>query len=451
MVNSIYNRMPIWVQNSLVSMYGWHIRRGRFGSAYKDAFKNIELDLDLSANADNIRDFLTSAVENVPFYRNAIATSASALNKEKSLDSLISHFPVLTKDDIRKFSKNMVSESLQGKLLTVSTSGSTGSPLEIQMDGNSREINYAFFHRFLESIGVSEFERSATFAGRIMVPPHQKTAPYWRMNRAMNTLLLSSYHLSKNSCIDYIKAIEGWAPFYIDSYPSAIFELAQLLREAHYKPKIKMKAIVTSSETLFDYQRKLIEEVFNCPIYDYYGCAEQSVLAFQTPKSGGDYVVPCQYSMVEVLNEDGLPVEPGESGRIICTNVFNNAAPVIRYDIGDNAVVDEYYSTSRFAKQLKRIEGRADDVVVTSDGNKVGRLDPVFKGFTGIKETQIVQERLNKLVLKIVTVDGEPVNEKKLQSLLKDRVGCNMEILVTYVDKIPRSNSGKFRSVISKI
>lgn len=451
MQSSIYNSMPIWVQNSLVSIYGWHIKRGRFGSAYEAAFKNIELNCDVSVNTDNIRDFLISSIKNVPFYRDAVQSGLTALNEQKTLDSLIRQFPILTKDDLRNFSKSMISESFKGKLLTVSTSGSTGSPLEIRMDRSSREINYAFFHRFLESIGVSEFERSATFAGRIMVPPHQKQPPYWRTNKAMNTLLLSSYHLSKNTCLDYIKAIENWAPLYIDSYPSAIFELAQLLMGIGYQPKVDMKAVVTSSETLFDYQRELIEEVFGCPVYDYYGCAEQSVLAFQTPESGGDYVVPCQYSLVEILDKDGSPVKPGESGRIICTNIFNSAAPVIRYDIGDNAIVDEYYSDSRFAKRLKRIEGRADDIVVTPEGNKVGRLDPVFKGFGGIKETQIIQESLHKLVLKIVTVDGEPIDEKKLQHMLKDRIGSNIEILVLYVDNIPRSSSGKFRSVISKI
>mgnify|MGYP001487426767 CR=1 FL=1 len=319
------------------------------------------------------------------------------------------------------------------------------------MDGDSRQVNYAFFHKFLEAIGVSEFERSATFAGRIVVPPHQKKAPYWRINKAMNTLLLSSYHLSQDSCLDYINAIENWAPLYIDSYPSAIFELAQLLREVGHQPKVDLKAIITSSESLFDYQRELIEEVFGCPVYDYYGCAEQSVLAFQTPESNSDYLVPSQYCLVEVVDENCSPVAPGESGRIICTNIFNSAAPVIRYNIGDNAIVDEYYPGSRFAKRLKRIEGRADDVVVTPEGHKVGRLDPVFKGLSGIKETQIIQESLNKLVLKIVTVDGEPVNEKKLQNMLKDRIGSDMEVLITYVERIPRSGSGKFRSVISKI
>ncbi|WP_148862576.1 phenylacetate--CoA ligase family protein [Marinobacter fonticola] len=394
---------------------------------------------------------MASAAESVPFYRETVVTDASELRELKELEQIIEKFQILKKDDLRNCAPSMVSDRFKGKLITVSTSGSTGSPLEIRMDRDSREINYAFFHKFLESIGVNEFERSATFAGRILVPPHQQRAPYWRVNKAMNTLLLSSYHLSKKSCLDYIGAIEDWAPFFIDSYPSAIYELALLLKDEGYRPNLKLKAIVTSSETLFYYQRELIEDVFSCPVYDYYGCAEQSVLAFQTPLSQGDYIVPSQYCLVEVLDEKSSPVAPGESGRIICTNIFNSATPVIRYEIGDNAIVGDYYPGTRFASRLASIEGRVDDVVVTPEGHKVGRLDPVFKGLGGIKETQIVQVSRSMLTLNVVTIEGKPINEKKLVSMLRERVGTEIEIDIRYMDRIPRSSSGKFRSVISNI
>ena len=202
---------------------------------------------------------------------------------------------------------------------------------------------------------------------------------------------------------------------------------------------------------MFDYQRLAIEKVFDCPVYDYYGCAEQSVLAFQTPDTKGEYLIPAQYCLLEVLDEQLLPVPIGQPGKIVCTNIFNKASPIIRYDIGDNAIVSEYYEGGRFAKKLKVIEGRADDTILTPEGHKVGRLDPVLKGMDGIKETQIIQKKLDSLIINVVLLKGRTTDEAKFVENLHMRVGLNMKIVINYVESIPRTKSGKFRAVISEI
>lgn len=402
-------------------------------------------------NRNYIFDFLKSAMNDVPFYRSRIERHYLDDFQNEGLEEFLIQFPILEKSVIRDDPKSIISDKFYGDLISVSTSGSTGTPLKVQMDFDSRQINYAFFHKFLEAVGVSEFERSATFAGRVLVPSKQKKPPFWRFNKAMNTLLLSSYHIAEESFRGYIKALENWNPRYIDSYPSAVYELAVLLHNNNYKPTMNLKAIITSSETLFPYQREMIEEVFRCPVYDYYGCAEQSVLAFQTPSSNGDYIVPSQYCLVEVLDEDYEPVRPGESGQVVCTNLFNAAAPIIRYAIGDHAVVGEYFSESRFVRRLSKVEGRVDDVIITPDGRRVGRLDPIFKGVDGISEAQIVQERLDFLKVNVVALNEQAVNETKLREMLRERLGNDIKIEFDYMQSIPRTKSGKFRSVLSKI
>lgn len=450
-MNIIYSNTPIWFQNILITVYGLKLRRERFGKKYQETLGKISLDHNPVDGSNYIFEFLMSAMVNVPFYRNHKDCNFLDARQHDRVDDFLKKFPILEKSVIRDNPKSLVSEKFNGDLISVSTSGSTGSPLKVQMDSDSRQINYAFFHKFLESIGVSEFERSATFAGRVLIPPKQNEPPFWRINKAMNTLLLSSYHIGEGSCKDYIKALESWDPRYIDSYPSAVYELAILLQNINYRPTLNLKAIITSSETLFSYQRELIEAVFRCPIFDYYGCAEQSVLAFQTPFSEGAYIVPGQYCLVEVLDEDYEPVPPGESGMVVCTNLFNSAAPIIRYKIGDNAVVSEYFPGSRFVKRLAKIEGRVDDVVVTPSGRRVGRLDPIFKGLEGIKEAQIIQESLTHLKINLVTLGGKPINEAHLKAMLIDRLGDEINMEVEYIESIPRTKSGKFRSVLSKI
>ena len=86
------------------------------------------------------------------------------------------------------------------------------------------------------------------------------------------------------------------------------------------------------------------------------------------------------------------------------------------------------------------------------DGREVGRLDPVFKGLTSIKEAQIIQEDYSRISLNIVPDDD--FNEKDGHSVvseLKKRLGENVHIDINIVDQIERTKSGKFRSVISKV
>ena len=199
--------------------------------------------------------------------------------KDISTESLSDYFPVLNKNTIRENQNNFVSNLISAsKLKYINTSGTTGTPLKIAVSKEAIQQNYAYFSRFLELAGVSSTERSATFAGRAIIPATQKKQPYWRYNIFNKNLLLSSYHLSESTIPSYIKALEKWSPTFIDSYPSAIYLIAKHIIDNNIIHNIKPVSIITSSETLLDEQRRIIEAAFGCKIYDHYGCAEMAVL-----------------------------------------------------------------------------------------------------------------------------------------------------------------------------
>jgi phenylacetate-CoA ligase len=396
-----------------------------------------------------IKGHLLYSAYNVPFYNKAV--SIPRLRQSNSLDQAISEFPIITKKDLLENESEFISMLYHGKKIKISTSGSTGTPLNIYVNRYSLGYNYAFFHAFLNSNGLDEFERSATFAGRLIVPVDKSSGPFHRINWPMRTMLMSSYHISPTSYRAYLNALKKWNPTFIDAYPSAIYELARIFKDKNVDPGLNLKGIVTSSETLKSYQREILEEVFSCPVFDYYGCAEQVALAIQSNRLRDRYLIPSQYSLVELMDEDDSPVRAGKVGKMVCTNVFNKVMPLIRYEIGDEAILSENYPDSNFAKYLVAVNGRVDDVILNDKGFRVGRLDPVFKGISGIKEAQIIQHKLDYIELKIVKNKSSVINENDLTEALKARVGSSMVIDITYCDRIPRNNAGKFRSVISKI
>jgi len=263
-------------------------------------------------------------------------------------------------------------------------------------------------------------------------------------------LLMSSYHISETTAPSYLDKLKQFAPVFIDSYPSAIFALAQLC-EAHAIPcRVRPRAIVTSSETLLEHQRRTIERVFGCRVYDQYGSAEMVVFASECER--GTLHPHPEYGITEVLSH-GKDAQVGEPGELICTGFQNWAMPLIRYEIGDTAIwSDSACSCGRHFPSLKTVIGRIDDTIVTPDGRHVGRLDPIFKGVVGIKETQIVQERVDHLIVRMVR--GQGFEQEMAQAVideLKKRVGEGVTVELVYLDQIERSSTGKFRSVVSRV
>jgi phenylacetate-CoA ligase len=221
----------------------------------------------------------------------------------------------------------------------------------------------------------------------------------------------------------------------------------------HKEPPIKnLKAVFTSAETLLPYQREVIMQAFQVPVADQYGCTEMAVFISQCDH--GSYHVNSDYSLLEVLNENGEPSSPGEWGEAICTVFVNKTMPLIRYRVGDllRAPEPSFCPCGLPFPVTKEIIGRKDETIQTPDGRRIGRLDPVFKGLENIIETQLVQTGVNVLLVRLVPSTNYSASDKhKLLQALKVRIGNDMIIQFELLNEIPRDANGKFRFIISKI
>jgi phenylacetate-CoA ligase len=106
----------------------------------------------------------------------------------------------------------------------------------------------------------------------------------------------------------------------------------------------------------------------------------------------------------------------------------------------------------RSLPRLSSIEGRLDDMVLTPDGARVGRLDPVFKADLAVREAQIVQERIDLLRVRVVPAPGWCDRDRGvIVDRLQDRVGRRMDVLVEEVSALERTPAGKLLGVVSRL
>ena len=448
---AMYHRAPVWMQNLALSAYGARLRFLRYGREGRDMGQRLRdsewwpAEQLAAYQRQTITDVIAAAVRDVPFYRDRGHPAADCT---ASLDRL-ADLPVLTKGEVQRAGRALTSDRYRNaRLEEIHTGGTTGKPLAVFCDRAVLQRNYAFFARFTESAGIARGARLATFAGRTLVPPDSR-GPFWRHNLAANTLLCSSYHLAPNTIPAYVDALARFGPLMIDSYPSSLEPIARHLL-AVGDTRIRPRAVITSSETLFPEVRALIEAAFGCPVFDHYGGAEMVALITQCDR--GRYHVNHEFGVLEVL-VDGRPARPGEVGEVIATGFINPVMPLLRYATGDYAVLaGEPCSCGRSSQVIERIEGRMDDVVITPEGRSVGRLDPIFKAVSSLHETRIVQDAVDHVRVETVVV-GELAEkeERELMHQLRLRLGPSMRIDIVRVPRIERTARGKLRTVVNLV
>ncbi len=451
---SLYQRLPSPAQTAAIWLYGWSLQRrryrGTFHETLADARRHETLTTDQidGLQMEALRGILSHAVAHVPHYRDLARTLGLRAEEVRSIDDL-RRWPILTKEVVRADPGRLIAEgAVRRRLIAIETSGTTGTPLLTYRDLRAERRWFAYFERRIRNwAGVTYRDRWAMLGGRIVVPVGRTRPPFWKYNPFMRQLYMSSYHLAPAFLDSYVEALRRYRPAYLYGYASSCEALARHVL-ARGVPDLRFRVVLTSSETLFRHQRTLIEKAFACRVHDSYGSAEMVALATECER-GRLHVSP-EVGVVEVLR-DGRPAREGEVGELVCTGLLNEAMPLIRYRTGDAALrASGSCPCRRPLPTLERIEGRVDDLLWTRDGRAIGRLDPVFKGVENVAESQIIQEDLERVRVRLVPATGyREADGRLIVANLRERMG-DIHVVIEIVPSIERAG-GKFRSVICRL
>ena len=333
------------------------------------------------------------------------------------------------------------------------TSGTTGTPLTLWQSRETVRQWYALFEaRWRRWYGLSRNDRWAILGGQLITPFEQKEPPFWIWNAAFRQLYLSAYHVAPRNSAAYVEALKKHRVKYLWTYSSSAHALAQFMLDQNLRPP-ELKAVIVNAEPLYQHQREMIAKAFQCQVFETYGMSEM-VCAASECLHGRLHLWP-EAGIGEVLgDESDRPVESGIAGRLVSTGLLNPDMPLIRYEIGDRIVLAEPGARcpcGRALPILKSVEGRNDDVIVTPDGRRIGRLDPVFKANLPISEAQVIQDTIDHLCVRVVPAEGfGPAVESSIISALRERAE-GMSVTVETVVFIPRSKNGKFKAVVSLV
>jgi phenylacetate-CoA ligase len=409
----------------------------------------------MAVQEQRLVDLLRHAAENVPYYGEMLnAYEPFTMERFREI-------PLLDKALMRANLDSLQSRDLNARDWYVNTSGgSTGEPVRIVQDSDFKDWARAVKYQFDQWTGFELGQRKALLWGSERDLFVGKETLRVRLTRRLkNELWLNAFRMTPAQMSAQVRQLNEFRPVQVLAYAEALYQFARFIQHEGldvWSPQ----SILTSAGTLHPHMRETIEAVFRAPVFNRYGSREVGDIACECEQHDGLHISPLtQY--VEVLGADGAPCSPGQVGEVVITSLVNYAMPLVRYRIGDMAVLAEgECRCGRKWPRLQRVTGRVSDVFRTAAGSMVHGeyFTHLFYYQDWVEKFQVIQEGVDLIRVLVVPKERRPVadvhrpvEQHEIASKIKVVMGQGCRVDFEFVDDIPPTSSGKYRYTISKV
>jgi len=445
-----YRRSPAFVQDALVSAHGAgrlarngrRVRRVLAELMESQWFSEAEF---AELQRERLSLLIRHCYETVPYYRQVMRELGLTPDDIRTpLD--LPKLPLLTKEIVRTRGKELLSECLaKGESHWSTSAGTTGAPLETLHDARSMVFEQAMVQRQWRIAGLPPRCRRATLRDDRVVPAEQIRPPFWRVNRPESQLIMSTFHLSQRTAPAFVEALRRFRPRALEARPSAAFFLAQEMQAVG--ETIQLDCVLSGSEPIYPGHRETIEKAFDCKVFDSYRLSERVSYAFECPEHSGLHVAP-EYGVTEFIGDvHGLK-------EIVGTSLNNFAMPLLRYRTGDYVrPLDDDCPCGRKMQLLGPVEVQVGGSLRRQDGSFLpfSLVSHAVTGLEHIRKTQLVQESLDWLVVRLVPGERFSGDDReRLIGSLRQQMGSGVRIDLELVEDIERQDNGKYRWVVSR-
>ena len=434
---------PIWAKrdHAFYSQYFREFQQSQYLSP--DQIRELQLH--------RLQGLLQHAHRNCSFYQQRMDEVGFEPSSLRSLNDLAA-LPLLTKKDIQDCGPQMLAANMpESTRRRNQTGGSTGSPLQFYVDKKRFDSRMASTDRHNAWAGLKPGDWHAYLWGARL----DQIITGSIKDRIRNALLYRRIELNTSLITDerwqaLIAQLRRKRPRFMIAYARSAVLLANYLRD-HAIADVGFEAVITTAEVLFPEDRKLLEDVFSCQVFNRYGCREVSVIASE-----------CEYHRMHV-NADALLVEivhdeahPAGPGKVLVTDLLNYSMPLIRYEIGDVAewASEQQCRCGRGLPILHDVQGRTTDFLELSDGRKISgpALTLVVADMADVRQIQFVQHGLTEIALRVVPGRGYGEHTKaELRKRMSLYLGQLVKLQVEETSGIASELSGKYRFVISHL
>ena len=381
-----------------------------------------------------LNELLSYAVTFSPFYK-----------RFKGFNGL-NDFPLVDKQFLKDHWDEIAIEEYNTDpiIKTKYTSGSTGTPFKMIMDKYKHARWIAGNKVFRANVGVKSHEKTVFISETVQ----DKKIPLERMEKD-NVYYISCKYFDEKEIANLLNYLIDNDFRTMTALASLWDKIAHLITDGRVpKWKGNFLGVFSVSEPLKETTRKIISRYFNCEMYVLYANEENGVLGVEDGSGLGCRANEADF-FFEVLSMDSdEPAKEGELGRLVITDFFNKAFPIIRYENGDLVSIKRNEQGKLY---FARIAGRKVDTLYTTDGRPVHYFNSIsfLEPYMDIRQFQLIQYDYHhfKWVLNTDNHSYEEMIINESKALFGEDSFWEFE----YVDELPKLRSGKVRMTVCLI
>ncbi|HYE33049.1 MAG TPA: hypothetical protein VEH27_16605 [Methylomirabilota bacterium] len=452
---SVYEKLPLGVKRPIGSIYRALPESWRWGPAYRDFFDLVRQAEQWSREQiwdyqlKQLRRTLRHAQAYCPYYQRTFARASFKPDTVQSPEDL-AHCPMLEKRDVIDNLQHLASTDIPpSRRLHITTGGSTGVPVGFYLHkGISRPKEQAFFDNMWSRAGYFKGARLVVIRGHVTSSHSSGRIASYDATR--DWMMLSAYHLTQERLPEYLDEIERFKPDLLHAYPSAALQLAEYLEASGQSWRWPLRGLLCGSERLTLPQKRLLERVFGCRVYRWYGHSERVVLAGEGKNSELFYFYP-QYGFVEF----GPPDDEGLR-EVIGTSFHNLAMPLVRYRTGDYVrLADPAQTPHEFPwVAASEVAGREQEFLVSASGRRISltAFNMHDRIFDDLYAVQFYQDEPGRAVFRYMP--GPQFDSTRLATIetgIRRKLGDDFALELMAVSEVEKTARGKHKWLVSKL
>jgi len=420
---------------------------GVSGGTIRKAYQELKVFDETDSRSPILAERQKSALKKL--LQHAIATTKFY---ERIQNNCLSDFPIVDKNIIRNQQDDFISNKYdRDKLLTMTTSGSTGTPFICYQNSEKKKRVYAEVIYYSGKIGYSVGGK-LIYLRSLSEESYKSKLRQWIQNET----LLDICNLDDKRIEDILSDIDkaSRSGSIILAYASTFEAFKDYFRRKGVSKvgKNKIYGMISTSEMLFDDTKDIISKTFHCRCFSRYSNQENGIIG-QDDIEDNAFIINEAHYIVEVFKMDSnILAEEGDAGSIVITDLYNFSMPMIRYDTGDIGSITYVERNNVNKKTITNFGGRRVDMVFDSHGSRLSPhvITNNFCQFPEIQQYQFIQESKINYTLKINTQDRF-VRQKEMEVLLEKLLGDKAVIKIEEVEEIPVLDSGKRKYIVNNM